>query len=94
MDPLSLADAIPAPTDTSWGGLVNYGVAGAMLVWFIWRDNREAKDKRKFTQALEGITQALMVSVLNTKSLDTGIADLARTVKGASESRVNETSDS
>jgi len=84
-----IANASSQASDFPWMGLVNYGALGFMVGWFMWRDNRDSKERRKQIQALEGCTQALMVAVLAIKNLDKGITDLALKVKGDSESRSN-----
>lgn len=77
----------------SWGlTLANYGVAGIMLGFFMWRDrkteeartierNENAKIQRDNTNALNLLARSLMVEVIALKHGDETVKELATKIK-------------
>lgn len=81
--------------------LANYGLAGLMLLWFVWRDKRmeERRDnehaenkqsQKEQTRALNLMTHSMMVLVMSTRNADETIRELAQKIKSDAE-KDNET---
>ena len=86
-----------AQASPSWGlTLLNYGVAGVMLGWFMYRDKRESdkqdlrhKENLEQSKAIENAfrtnTTSIIVAVAATKNIDAGYAELLEKVRQENE---------
>lgn len=90
--PVILAEA--ATNAENWGQtLANYGVAGIMLAWFMWRDkldrdererrhNENIAQQRKIEDAFRTTTDSLIVGLSSVKHLDAGYSELLTKLQG------------
>lgn len=77
----------------SWSiTLLNYGVAGAMLIWFAWRDNRDSKKRdeqhkenieqqKEIAKAFRTNTESIIIGISALQTLDASYAKLLGTVR-------------
>lgn len=88
-------------TEDSWAlTFLNYGIAGAMLIFFIWRDKRteDRRDKEREkayelqegnTKALNLMTRGLMVEVIALRHLDGTTKDLAVKIQEQADAAIS-----
>ena len=89
---LMLAEA--ATNTENWvQTLANYGVAGIMLAWFMWRDKQDRDERerrhmenltaqRRIEDAFRTTTDSLIVGLSSIKNLDAGYSELLARLKG------------
>jgi hypothetical protein len=92
-----IADPLPMIADHQWElALLNYGVAGIVIVWFMWRDKLERQDRdrqhkenidaqRRLESALRANTSANIVAVMAMKNVDHQYSLLMERVQAANE---------
>ncbi len=88
-----IADAATQPLSGEWWGpLIQLGVAGVMLIWFMLRVEkhmgRQTESNQRLAKAIERATKAHMVTVASLKSIERlGLKDLARGIVDEIDSR-------
>lgn len=87
---------IPVSPDPWWTPLANFGIAGIVIGWFMWRDKRESErqdkrhtenleQQRKIEDAFRTNTTSIIVALSALKSLDIAHSDLVASLKHANE---------
>lgn len=96
---LMLLAQVSADNQSWFLTLANYGVAGVMLIYFIWRDRRTEgrwdAERQKAnevqsdnTKALNLMTRALMVQVIAIKHVDETARELAAKIKEEADAAI------
>jgi len=79
---LILAQAASPPVVEWWGPLVQGGIPGAVLLWFMLRGEKkldeQTRAQREMAQALNSNAKSNIIVVLALKNLDSNITSLAQ----------------
>lgn len=91
-----IAEVSVMESGNPWIALGNYGVAGIVLLWFMWRDKLERQDRdrqhtenlssqRRLENALRTNTNSNIITLLALKSVDVQFAEAIERVRHDNE---------